>query len=612
VPAATGIPARRNSFRLAGVVTALMFRAAPVATGVYLGVTVLAGAAPGAAAYSIRFLLDELARGSHADSKKAVLFIVAAIVFGALSLTASYVASYLSSYVQQLVLCLAADRLYGRLNAFIGLRHMENPRFHDTMRLAERAVEIAPADLTVFLVGVLRQSASVAVYVGLLLAVWPPMTGLLAAAAVPAFIAQVTLTKQATLADAEIASCHRRRHYFRELLMDPSSAKEIRLFGLGSLFHGRMMAALREAAAIEDKQNRRATTREVYLSALNVAVSLTGSVIVVLAALRGHVTIGDVSLFLAAIVSTQGAFAAVIPQFGRAHRSLRLFASYLDVIEKEPDLPDGENAVPELRQGIEIRDVWFRYDEDSPWVLRGVSLTIPVGRRVGLVGVNGAGKSTLVKLLLRMYDPDRGTILWDGVELSRLRVTQLRQQVRVTSQDFVAFDLSAAENIGLGDVDNRDDHDKIRAAASAAQVDETLRRLSVGYDTLLSRVHTDDLGRTGTTLSGGQWQKVAIARAMMRSEATLLVLDEPSSGLDAEAEHEIHRILADRQPYTKLLISHRLNAIRDADIIFVLSDGRITERGTHDELVQAEGEYARLFSLQAAGYHQTPATSTPA
>lgn len=606
---APAIPARRPWFRLAFAVAALTFRAAPVASASCLAVTAISGVAPAAAAYSVRFLLDELSRGSHADGKRAVLFVVCAIVFGAASLAAAYVASYLSGYVQLSVMCLAEDRLYGRVNAFVGLRLVEDPRFHDTMRLAERAVEVAPADLTVFIVGAVRQCSSAAVYIGLLLAVWPPMTGLLLLAAMPAFVAQLTLTKQATRAEAKMASCQRRRHYFRELLMDPSSAKELRLFGLGSLFHGRMMSALREAAEIEDGQSRKATARELLLSGLNVIVSLTGGVIVVLEAVRGHVTVGDVSLFLAAIVSTQGTFAVIIPQFGRAHRGLRLFSSYLDVIEEQQDLPDGDSGAAPLRHRIEIRDLWFRYDESSPWVLRGVNLTIPAGQSVGLVGVNGAGKSTLVKLLLRMYDPDRGVITWDGTELSRLSVTSLRRQVRVTSQDFVAFDLSAAENIGLGDLDNLGDLDRIRAAASLAQVDDTLLRLSAGYDTLLSRVHTDELGRVGTTLSGGQWQKVAIARALMRVEATLLILDEPSSGLDAEAEHEIHRALVDRQPCTKLLISHRLNAIRDADMIVVLNDGRIVEQGTHDELFTAGGEYARLFALQASGYQGSP---TPA
>ncbi len=597
---------QRSWVRLVGVVAGLTLRAAPLGIACMLGTTVVAGIAPGLAAYSIRSLIDELARGTHADSTRAVVLVVTAIALGAASLALGYVAGYLSGYVQQAVLCLAEDRLYTRVNQFTGLRNIEDPRFHDTMRLAERAVETAPADLTVFVVTALRQGASAAVYIGLLLTIWPPMTGLLLLAAVPALIAEVTLSGQATRAEIRIVSAQRRRHYFRELFMDPAGAKEIRLFGLGQLFHARMMAALREAADIEDRQNRRATIRELCLTALNVAVSVTGAVIVVLAAIGGHVTVGDISLFLAGIASMQGAFAVVIPQLGRAHRGLRLFASYLDVLEAQPDLRSGDQPVPDLHQAIEIRDVWFRYDDDSPWVLQGVSFCIPAGHSVGLVGVNGAGKSTLVKLLLRMYDPDQGTILWDGADFASLAVGELRQQVRVTSQDFVPFDLTAAENIGLGDLRHCEDQDRIRAAAALAQVDETLAKLSAGYDTLLSRVHSDDQGRPGTTLSGGQWQKVAIARSLMRTDATVLVLDEPSSGLDAQAEHEIHRVLADRRPATKLLISHRLNAIRDADVILVLSGGQITERGTHDELLRADGEYARLFALQAAGYQQVP------
>jgi ATP-binding cassette subfamily B protein len=574
-----------------------------------LGVTVVGGITPAAAAYSARLLIDELIRSATADRGRAVLFAILAIVLGVVSLATGYIASYLSGYVQQAVLCLAEDRLYTRVNEFIGLRNLENPGFHDSMRLAERAVETAPTDVTIFFLSSVRQVAGVVVYMGLLLTLWPPMAGLLVVAAVPALVAQLMLSRQATRAEAKMASCQRRRHYFRELVMDPASAKEIRLFGLGSLFHMRMMSALHEAADTEREQNRRATSRELLFSALNAVVSIIGAVAVVIAALARHVTVGDVSLFLAAVASTQGAFTVVIPQFGRAHRGLRLFSSYLDIIEAAPDLLDGESGVPELCRGIEIRDLWFRYDDAAPWVLRGVTFTIPARRSVGLVGVNGAGKSTLVKLLLRLYDPAEGQIMWDGVELGRLSVDQLRRQIRVTSQDFVTFDLSAAENVGIGDLDHLDDRACIRAAASRAKIDDTLDQLPIGYDTLLSRVHTDELGRAGTTLSGGQWQKVAIARALMRNDATLLILDEPSSGLDAESEHEIHRTLATQRPYTKLLISHRLNAIRDADVILVLSDGRITEQGTHEELLRANGEYARLFGLQAAGYQEIPTTA---
>ncbi|MGH3190548.1 MAG: ABC transporter ATP-binding protein [Streptosporangiaceae bacterium] len=603
------IPTRRPWYRLAGAVALLTLQAAPVATVCSLIVTTVAGIVPAAAAYFAKLLIDELTHHAGADGSRAVLFAVFTIVLSGVSLAAGYVGGYLSGYVQQAVLCLAEDRLYTRVNSFIGLRNLENPEFHDRLRLAERAAETAPQDVTLFLFSSAHQVSSIVVYMGLLFTLWPPMTGLLMLAAIPALIVQVLLSRQAMRAEVRMASCQRRRQYFRGLLMDPSSAKEIRLFGLGPLFHARMMSALHQAADIEIRQNRRVTARELIFAAFNVAVSLTGVVVVVHAVLAGHVTIGDLSLFLAALASTQGAFSVIIPQFGLAHKGLQLFSSYLDVVEALSDLLDGESNISRLRHGIEIRDLWFRYDDTGPWVLRGATFTIPAGRSVGLVGANGAGKTTLVKLLLRLYDPAQGLVIWDGVDLARLRVTQLRQQIRVTSQDFVAFDLSAAENIGLGDLDRLDDRERIRAAASLARVDDTLDQLSAGYDTLLSRVHTDEFGRIGTTLSGGQWQKVAIARALMRKEASLLILDEPSSGLDAEAEYEIHRALADHQPYTKLLISHRLNAIRDADIIVVLSDGKITEQGTHEELLRIGGEYARLFALQATGYKEAPTTA---
>ena len=257
---------------------------------------------------------------------------------------------------------------------------------------------------------------------------------------------------------------------------------------------------------------------------------------------------------------------------------------------------------------MELRDVWFRYGDRQPWILRGVDLVIPAGRSVGLAGLNGAGKSTLVKLLCRFYDPTRGQILWDGVDLRELCPRELRRRLGATVQDYIEYDLTARENIALGDLTALTDRGRrVEQAAELAGVHDKLTGLPHGYDTLLSRIFfseqdKEDAG-TGLVLSGGQWQRLALARSLIRSDADLLILDEPSSGLDPEAEHTVHRRLRDhRAGRAGLLISHRLSALREADTIAVLEDGRIAETGPHRELVRRGGSYARLVALQACGY----------
>jgi ATP-binding cassette subfamily B protein len=268
--------------------------------------------------------------------------------------------------------------------------------------------------------------------------------------------------------------------------------------------------------------------------------------------------------------------------------------------------------LPVLKRGIEFRDVWFRYGTEQPWVLAGLDLTIRHGSATALVGLNGAGKSTVVKLLCRLYDPDRGAILFDGVDLRDVAIEELRERIGAVFQDYMEYELTAAENVAVGDLSARDDPDRLVAAASRAGIHEKLAALPAGYDTMLSRTFMTESDAAedlpGVLLSGGQWQRVALARAFLREGRDLLILDEPSAGLDAQAEHEIHtRLRAHRRNRTSLLISHRLGTIRDADRILVLAGGRLVEDGTHAALIAAGGEYARLFALQADGYQDEPA-----
>jgi ATP-binding cassette subfamily B protein len=370
-----------------------------------------------------------------------------------------------------------------------------------------------------------------------------------------------------------------------------------------------MRADRLSANAAERRTGRREMLTQGGLGLVSAAVSGAGLVWAVRAAGSGQFSVGDVTMFVAAVAGVGLALGRLVTEVAGAHFQLLMFAHYLAVVNAGPDLPtrSGRRPLTVLRQGIELRDVWFRYSAEHPWALRGVNLFIPRGSVLGLVGVNGAGKSTILKLLCRFYDPDRGVILWDGVDIREVAPETLRSRISAVFQDYMAYDLTAAENVGLGDVRAIHDRPRIEAAARDAGVHSLLAELPDGYETLLSRMFFSEADKndasTGVYLSGGQWQRVALARAMLRDHCDLMILDEPSSGLDADAEHEIHqRLRRHRAGRTSVLVSHRLGAMTDASAIAVIEDGQVIEYGTHEQLLTLEGTYARLFNRQARGY----------
>jgi ATP-binding cassette subfamily B protein len=407
----------------------------------------------------------------------------------------------------------------------------------------------------------------------------------------------------------ETSHAERRRYFYASLVSSLAAAKEIRLFGLGLFFRERMLRELRAIQRAGQLVDRREAVVYSLLAALSAMVAGAGLWWAVSAAARGRLTVGDVSLFVAALEAAGAALTQIISGAAMAYQTVLTFRSYTAIVAEGPDLalPADPAPVRALRGGIEFDDVWFRYGHDLPWILRGVSFSVPCGQAVAVVGHNGAGKSTLVKLLCRFYDPDRGRILWDGVDLRDMDVAALRERISAVFQDYMDYELSAAENIAVGDLTLGQHPEALAAAARQAGIHGTLTALPKGYDTLLTRTYADladkEDPQTGVLLSGGQWQRVALARAFLRGGRDLVILDEPSSGLDAEAEHEIHRGLrAHRHGRTSVLISHRLNAIRDADHIVVLVDGTIAEQGDHRALMARCGTYARLFSIQAKGF----------
>ena len=275
-------------------------------------------------------------------------------------------------------------------------------------------------------------------------------------------------------------------------------------------------------------------------------------------------------------------------------------ANFTDFVELRPRVvePARPRPVPQpIRHGIVFENVSFQYPTGTAQVLRGVSLAIRPGEHVALVGENGAGKTTLVKLLCRLYDPSAGRITIDGIDLRHFSTCQLRRHIAAVFQDYTKYHLTARENIWLGDVDLPPRDERILAAARQAGADPAIARLPNGYETTLGKRFED-----GEELSIGEWQKVALARAFVR-DAQIIILDEPTSAMDAGAEHELFRRFRQlARGRSAVLISHRFSTVRMADRICVLHDGRIIEKGTHDELVARNGTYERLFETQAQFY----------
>jgi ATP-binding cassette subfamily B protein len=604
----TALGARRVLTLLAEAVR-LTRRAAPVGMPLYLLLCLLGGVVPIATAWCTKVLLDGLAAGEAWVTLLpwAVALAVAGLATGLVPVGSGY----LKQRLDRAVAVLAMDRLYQAMSRLSGLARIEDPRFRDKLRLAQQTGRSGPGQLVDDGFSAAAAALTLGGFLGTLLVINAGMAVIVLLAAVPALFAHLRLSRSRAQMLWQIAPAERREVFYAELLASLDAAKELRLLGLGDLFRRRMLVELTAAHAAMNGQDRREARTNGLLTGLTALVSAGGLVWSVWLAAGGRLSIGDVAMFVAAVGGVQGALQSLVASLASAHHSVLLFDHYSEIASQSPDLPVPlvSHPVPVLRAGIELRDVWFRYAEDGPWVLRGVNLTIPHGHSLALVGLNGAGKSTVVKLLCRFYDPSRGAILWDGVDLRDLPVDELRARIGAVFQDYMCYDLSAAENVGLGDVSYLDDRDRVVAAARRAGAHDIVTRLPKGYDTLLSRMFFDENDRdnpeSGVLLSGGQWQRLALARAFLRDRRDLMILDEPSAGLDAVAEHEVHGSLRrHRDGATSVLISHRLGAIRDAHLIAVLADGQVAELGSHEQLMMAAGEYARLFRLQASGYDE--------
>jgi ATP-binding cassette subfamily B protein len=568
---------------------------------------VATGLMPVLAAWLLRAVLDALTRrGRPGDLLWLVIAMAAAAGAGSLL---PYLGQYLTAQSGRAIERLATTELFEVIGRLAGLRRLEDPVFHDRLNVAQRVGMAGPGQAFNSVVTLVQSTLTVTGFLAALLVYSPVMATVLVAATIPAIVVEVGVARRRAAMFEGISHAERRQYFYANLLSSLEAAKEIRLFGLGPFFRQRMLNELRVIHQSGQRVDRRQAVACSLLTAASAVVAGAGIWWAVSAAVRGSLSVGDVAMFVAALGAAGSALSAIVSSAATGYQAVLTFRCYSDIAAEGPDLMPPALPIPArpLQRGIEFEDVWFRYGPDRPWTLRGVSLQVPQGQAIGLVGRNGAGKSTLVKLMCRFYDPDRGRILWDGVDLRELDVASLRDRISAVFQDYMTYELSARENIAVGDLSLAAEADAPTAAAQRAGIHDVLSTLPRGYDTLLTRTYLDladkENPHTGVLLSGGQWQRVALARALLRHGRDLVILDEPSSGLDAEAEYEIHSSLRTHSDgRTTILISHRLNAVRDAHHIVVLADGVVAEQGDHDALMARGGRYARLFSLQARGF----------
>jgi ATP-binding cassette, subfamily B, bacterial len=583
-----------------------VWRSHPLACVTVAVLTVLQGFIPLANAWVLKVLLDWLAQRltgefAGATEQLIVLLVVQAGLIVAAAMLPN-VSRYLNAELGRRLTIAIQSTIYQKINQFPGIAHFENPEVYDTIRLAEEGAEQSSGQTLQLLTDLVESLITLLSFVGVLMSFNLWLANLVLLAALPQFVAQMRLGQQRMGLAFEFSPVERRKHYYSFLLADAQAAKEVRLFGLGSYFLDKLLALYHRAHQSERQQQQRELRWELGLNMVSSAVASIAFGVVVSAAFAGRVSLGDILLYVNAVNSVQMASGRFVGAVAGLGEGVMFYSFFQKLLALSPALPIAPSpvAVPQLKSGIELRQVSFRYSDRHPWILREVNLIIPAHRCLALVGLNGAGKSTLVKLLTRLYDPTIGQILWDGVDLRDMDPSELRQRISTIFQDFMRYDLTVRENIGLGNLDRLDDQGWIEQAAKQSNIHDEILHLPQDYDTELTRMFAEE--QAGIDLSGGQWQRIATARMFAR-EAELLILDEPTAALDAQAEYDTYRqftqLMRDR---TSLLISHRFSTVRMADAIAVLDAGRIVEYGSHDALMQLNGTYAKLYSLQAASY----------
>ena len=479
------------------------------------------------------------------------------------------------------------------------LRHFEDSEFYDKLTRARREASSRPLSLVMRSFGLVQNAIALASFGTLLAQFSPWAVAVLLLAGLPSFIAEGKFSGDAFRLFRWRSPETRMQVYLETVIAREDHAKEVKLFGLGPLLLARYRAIFQKVFAEDRALTIRRDTWGFFLGLLGTAAFYCAYAWVAVSAVSGRITLGEMTMYVLLFRQGQAAVSAALAAIGGMYEDNLYLSTLYEYLDTPVDETTGHaTAGPEPGTGVRFEGVSFTYPGASEPAVRNVSFHLRPGQSLALVGENGSGKTTIIKLLTRLYVPAEGRITLDGLDLAQWNPSALRRRVGVIFQDFARYQLTVGENIGAGDVGHFEDEARWRHAGDLAAATPFVDELPQGFHTQLGRWFQD-----GRELSGGQWQKVALARAFMREGADILVLDEPTAAMDARAEaavFEQFRELARERMV--ILISHRFSTVRMADQILVIQGGEVLESGSHEQLTRLDGHYAHLFSLQARGY----------
>ena len=567
--------------------------------------TLIAGVLPAAMAYVGALIIDavlaaaKVVKDSGEVSMTRVFTLVAA---------EALIVAIIAGSQRGISLCQALLRaqLGQRVNVMIlekaitlELAQFEDSEFYDKLTRARREASSRPLSLVNRTFGLGQNLISLISYGVLLVQFSPWAVLILVLAGLPSFVAETRFSGQAFTLFRWRSPETRMQIYLETVIAREDNVKEVKLFGLGPLLLQRYRDIFKRLYKADRALAIRRDGWGFVLGLIGTAALYGAYAWIAFATVLSRITLGQMTMYLMLFRQGQSAVSAILSAIGGMYEDNLYLSTLYEYLETPVTASDaGQVKGPQPDDGIRFEKVSFSYPGSNEPALKEVDLHILPGESLALVGENGSGKTTLIKLLTRLYSPGEGRILLDGLDLKDWDEETLRQRIGVIFQDFSRYQFLVGENIGAGDVRQFEDELRWKEAADKGMADDFIGKLPSGYQTQLGKWFKD-----GQELSGGQWQKIALSRAFMRTEADILVLDEPTAAMDAAAEARIFEHFRKlTQNRIAILISHRFSTVRMASQIIVIENGRVIERGSHEELMDLNGHYANLFSLQAAGY----------